>query len=303
MVHCKPMLNSAYYADFSMGGRWANYSLNFRILTTDSYSWRHKDPIHNILWCWNCDVILLFLMLKKVCSNMYCTLKDISHHDEKKELGTRAIYSVLVQYLHPARTVKETLVNMHQNEQRNDLVAIWEENKIVNRKNQPCLIFCYEQFDGLWLVKWFTRVGKECHPDHTFSEEWHRERNDDNNTVTAALNNPNRAEVAMVPLPDDIIYMENFCAKDIGTVRGTGFSEWNRSWEFTPGSGNWHHSQLGGQSSWRMDRVWWLEDEGYSKCGTFTEIFIIRCTKRDELCRNVQALLSKINIIDNPQWN
>ena len=54
---------------------------------------------------------------------MHCTLKYISHHDEKK-LGTRAIYSVLVQYLHPARTVKETLVNMHQNEQRNDLVAI-----------------------------------------------------------------------------------------------------------------------------------------------------------------------------------
>ena len=67
----------------------------------------------------------------------------------KKALGTGAKCSVLVRYLHPAKTVKETLVNMRHNERLHDLVAIREETQIVKRKNQPWIIFHHEQFDGI----------------------------------------------------------------------------------------------------------------------------------------------------------
>ena len=144
---------------------------------------------------------------------------------KKKALGTGAKCSVLVRYLHPAKTVKETLVNMRHNERLHDLIAIREEAQIVNRKNQPCIIFRHEQFDGIELrcVKRFTRVEEACHPDHTFAGEGRRERNDDNETVTEAPNNPNTSELPMVPLPDDIFHMGNR-AEDIATVRGMGFS-------------------------------------------------------------------------------
>ena len=49
-----------------------------------------------------------------------------------------------------------------------------------------------------------------------------------------------------------------------------------------------------------MDRVWWSEGKGYSKCETFSERFIIHCITRDKLYRSVQALLSKIYHINNP---
>ena len=114
---------------------------------------------------------------------------------------------------------------MRHNERLHDLVVIWEETQIVNRKNQPCIIFCHEQFDGIELrcVKHFTRVEEECHTDHTFAGEGHRERNHDNETVIEAPNNTNTAELPMVPLPDDIFHMGN-CAEDIATVRGVDFS-------------------------------------------------------------------------------
>ena len=67
----------------------------------------------------------------------------------KKVLETGAKCSVLVCYLHTAKTVKETLLNMCHNERLHILVAIQEENHIINRINQPCIIFCHEQFDGI----------------------------------------------------------------------------------------------------------------------------------------------------------
>ena len=75
-------------------------------------------------------------------------LKFISHHGEKESLGSEAKCSVFVNCLHSAKTIKETLVILQYNEHLYNLVAVQEKNQIINRKNQPYIIFCHEQFDG-----------------------------------------------------------------------------------------------------------------------------------------------------------
>ena len=50
--------------------------------------------------------------------------KIMSHHGEKESLISGAKCSVLVCYLHSAKTVKETLLNLQYNECIHNLVAI-----------------------------------------------------------------------------------------------------------------------------------------------------------------------------------
>jgi len=144
---------------------------------------------------------------------------------KKKGLGAGAKCSVLVRYLHPAKEVRETLVNKRHNERLHGLVAIRLEEKIINRKNQPCVIFRHEDFDGIELrcVKRFTKVEEEGHPDHLFDGEGRREAPNDDSIAMEAPTNPNRSEFSHTPLPDGIFHMGNR-AEDMAAVRGMGFS-------------------------------------------------------------------------------
>jgi hypothetical protein len=61
-------------------------------------------------------------------------------------LGSGAVCSVLVKYLHPKPVVAATIVNAVHGQRRDDMVAVRMETKRVNRKEQQCVFFRCEAF-------------------------------------------------------------------------------------------------------------------------------------------------------------
>ena len=79
------------------------------------------------------------------------------------KVGTGAECSVLLKFLHPAKRVKEVIINKPANGRVDGLVAVKVETKTVNRKDQECVFFCHNSFPNefLWCCKRYCKVTNE----------------------------------------------------------------------------------------------------------------------------------------------
>ena len=143
---------------------------------------------------------------------------------KKKTLGAGAKCSALIKYLHPSDLVKQTLVNARHNQRLNNLLAIRVEEKKVNRRDQSCVVYRHDQFDGreLHSVVRFCRVEEEGHPDHFFYRNDDENKEDGDDKEKGDRNNEiSEDEIPAVPLPEAVRHMGN-SAEDIALVRAMG---------------------------------------------------------------------------------
>lgn len=74
-------------------------------------------------------------------------------------LGTGAVCSVLLRFLHPKRTINAAVVNPVVHERKEGLIALRLEEKVVRRTKQICVVFNHEDFVGeVYCVKRYTKV-------------------------------------------------------------------------------------------------------------------------------------------------
>ena len=142
---------------------------------------------------------------------------------KNKRLGAGAKCSVLIKFLHPSKLVKETLTNPRHNERLDDLIAIREERKKVNRKDQVVVAFRHCKFDNqeLHCVKRFVKVVNEGHPDHFFNETSSNDSENEDNIEATNQTANGIEEQQGIPLPNDLTHFGNR-REDIATIRGLG---------------------------------------------------------------------------------
>jgi hypothetical protein len=84
-------------------------------------------------------------------------------------LGSGAVCSVDLRYLHPRDVVAATVVNRQHGQRQDDLLAIRMEKKRVNRKEQECVVFRSEAFScEVHCVKRFVKVTTAAPPTTLF---------------------------------------------------------------------------------------------------------------------------------------
>ena len=81
----------------------------------------------------------------------------------KLQVSIGAECSVLIKMLHPAKLIKDTLINYDTTKRLVGLIALKKENHLVNRKDQEYIIFCHEMFldKEVYFCSRYCKVQKE----------------------------------------------------------------------------------------------------------------------------------------------
>lgn len=87
-----------------------------------------------------------------------------------KTIGIGAVCSVVVQYLHPSKLIKDKYPSRGAKERLGNLVAIRRETLKVNRVDRVCIVFRHDDFPNqlLHCCERWTRVDTEGPPDSFF---------------------------------------------------------------------------------------------------------------------------------------
>ena len=134
---------------------------------------------------------------------------------KKKRNGVGATCVVPLKYLYPAKTIDDKFPNRTRQDKLEGLVVLRKEIVRVNRKEQDCLIFSHENFEGIELhcVKRWAKVLAEGSPDHFFTAP-----EPASETVEEELG---MAEISVRDLPNEVFNAQNR-AEDIANIRGMG---------------------------------------------------------------------------------
>ena len=132
----------------------------------------------------------------------------------KKKVGSGAICSVLLKYLHPGKTIDKRFPNRTAQQRIDGLLATSQELRKVKKKEQLVICFRHEQFEGvdIYCVKRWCKVTTEGAQEHFFPDEFVEE------------------QLEIAPEPEEHqqeIAAEVFTARnqseDIANVRAMGF--------------------------------------------------------------------------------
>ena len=88
-----------------------------------------------------------------------------------KHLSKGAIVSALLKFLHPSELIRNKYPNPIHGHRLSGCIALWQEVKKVNRKEQLCLVIHHEEFktgdeyDELHVVVMHWKVHTEGDPD------------------------------------------------------------------------------------------------------------------------------------------
>ena len=137
---------------------------------------------------------------------------------KKLTLGVGAECSVLVKFMHPARTVASVIVNATKNQRLEKLLVLREEMKVVKGKDVKCVIFRHDGFENveLYCVKRWIKIEKEG-PSNSFFCRDKTVRNENNAIENSVINNDTVDDG--IELPSNIHHCRN-TLEDIATVRG-----------------------------------------------------------------------------------
>ena len=137
----------------------------------------------------------------------------------KLRLGIGAKCTVKTKYMHPAKTVSDKYPNYTAQSVMENLLTIRTEIKKVNRRDQACVIFRHDDFEGteLHCVTRWAKVVEQGAAEHFFE-------NEGNTAATANDGAPNQADAPEeVPLGEEI-FRAGDNAEDIALVRGQGLN-------------------------------------------------------------------------------
>ena len=85
-------------------------------------------------------------------------------------LGSGAVCSVYLRYLHPRDVVKAAFINLQHGQRQDDLLALRMEEKRVNKRMQECVVFRSEAFScEVYCVKRFVKVTSASPPTDLFN--------------------------------------------------------------------------------------------------------------------------------------
>eukprot|EP00980_Cylindrotheca_fusiformis_P024084 scaffold11524_cov91-Cylindrotheca_fusiformis.AAC.3 len=113
-------------------------------------------------------------------------------------LGVGASMTCLVRYIHPSRHIRERYVNPERGQRLENLVAIREETKLVNRREQQVIVMTHTDFPGieLYAVKRFCKVTAEGPEDQLFD-------------IPAAIGPREEVWEAFPELPEEVQQLQN----------------------------------------------------------------------------------------------
>ena len=130
------------------------------------------------------------------------------------KVGTGADCSVLIRMLHPSKLVNDTLTNREASERLVGLVALRKELKLVNRREQQCVVFRHDLFPNkeLHCCMRYCKVHKEGDPVHFFTAQTDSPGSDEvevsSATVEESRELPNDFE-NLIGSNEDIMYVQN----------------------------------------------------------------------------------------------
>ena len=89
---------------------------------------------------------------------------------KKLRLGVGAKCTTLLKYLHPAKLIDTKYPNRTAQSALDNLIVIQQEVKKVNKKEQRCIVFRHDVFDGIELhcVQRWAKVIVEGSEEHIF---------------------------------------------------------------------------------------------------------------------------------------
>ena len=136
----------------------------------------------------------------------------------KKCVGVGANCSVLLKYMHPAKTISDKYPNTTARQRIENLVALRQETKIVKRKQQRVIVFRHDDFleVEIYCVRRWVKVMVEGAPEHFFEGE------DNNGNNTGGPEEGNAGAEEQLNEIDGHIFNASNCAEDIAMVRNQG---------------------------------------------------------------------------------
>ena len=137
---------------------------------------------------------------------------------KKLRLGVGAKCTVLLKYLHPGKLIDTKYPNRTAQSTLDNLLAIRQEVKKVNKKEQHCILFRHGKFEGLELhcVNRWVRVIVEGPEEHLFVPV-NISQKEKGNTIA----NEEVDEGGGQDLDDQVLRARN-CPEDIAVVRAQG---------------------------------------------------------------------------------
>ena len=137
---------------------------------------------------------------------------------QKIKCGVGAQCSVYAKYLHSAIEIGNRYPNATAKMRVNELLAIRKETKTVKKKEQVCIVFRHDDFEGkeIYAVERWVKVDKEGQEVHFFDALQEKETQ-----ANQRANKVGRDEGA-VDLDGGVLKMGNR-AEDIAQMRASGF--------------------------------------------------------------------------------
>ena len=91
---------------------------------------------------------------------------------EKLRLGIGATCSVALKYLHPRKVICDKYTNTTARQTLDGLIALKKETFKFNRRDQECVVFRHEEFEGILLhcvLRW-VKITTEGSDDTFFDD-------------------------------------------------------------------------------------------------------------------------------------